>query len=150
VPGTWSAGGNLATARRDLAGCGTQSAGLSFGGFATANSAVTEEYDGTSWSSGGNLATARYVLAGCGTQSAGLSFGGFASAVTEEYDGTSWSSGGNLATAREALAGCGTQSAGLSFGGRATANSAVTEEYTIAAGLPSFLSIPQFQNTWVG
>jgi hypothetical protein len=30
--GTWSSGGNLGTARRYLAGCGTQSAGLSFGG----------------------------------------------------------------------------------------------------------------------
>ena len=84
--GTWSSGGNLATARRYLAGCGTQSAGLSFGGYGP--SAVTEEYNGTSWSAGGNLATARYYLAGCGTQSAGLSFGGYdgyRSAVTEEY-----------------------------------------------------------------
>ena len=84
----WSAGGALATARQALAGAGTQTAGLSFGGFATANSAVTEEYDGTTWSAGGALATARQTLAGAGTQTAGLSFGGAApanSAVTEEY-----------------------------------------------------------------
>jgi hypothetical protein len=29
---TWTAGGNLATARNYLAGCGTQTAGLAFGG----------------------------------------------------------------------------------------------------------------------
>ena len=90
--GTWSAGGNLATAREYLAGCGTQAAGLSFGGYTDAVSAVTEEYNGTNWSSGGNLATARYYLAGCGTQAAGLSFGGDSgvySAVTEEYTGLS-------------------------------------------------------------
>ena len=88
--GAWSAGGALATARYSLAGAGTQSAGLSFGGNTSALSAVTEEYNGTAWSSGGALATARYSLAGAGTQSAGLSFGGYAganSAVTEEYTG---------------------------------------------------------------
>ena len=42
--GTWSSGGNLATARNTLAGCGTQAAGLSFGGYVDASSAVTEEY----------------------------------------------------------------------------------------------------------
>jgi hypothetical protein len=29
---TWTAGGNLNTARYNLAGCGTQTAGLAFGG----------------------------------------------------------------------------------------------------------------------
>ena len=46
--GTWSSGGNLATARRNLAGCGTQAAGLSFGGYNNTYSAVTEEYAGLS------------------------------------------------------------------------------------------------------
>jgi hypothetical protein len=30
--GSWATGGNLNTARRGLAGCGTQTAGLAFGG----------------------------------------------------------------------------------------------------------------------
>jgi len=58
------------------------------GGTTGSDSAVTEEYNGTSWSSGGNLATARQGLAGAGTQSAGLCMGGYTgsnSAVTEEY-----------------------------------------------------------------
>ncbi len=42
---TWSAGGNLNTTMYDLAGCGTQDAGLSFGGFGPL--AVTEEYNQT-------------------------------------------------------------------------------------------------------
>jgi hypothetical protein len=33
---SWSAGGNLGTARRQLAGAGTQTAGLAFGGSVTA------------------------------------------------------------------------------------------------------------------
>ena len=40
----WSAGGNLATARWNLAGCGTQSAGLCMGGDSGSKSVVTEEY----------------------------------------------------------------------------------------------------------
>ena len=38
----WSSGGNLATAREALAGNGTQTAGLAFGGYASI--ASTEEY----------------------------------------------------------------------------------------------------------
>ena len=55
----WATGGNMATARNQLAGCGTQTAGLGFGGYATANSNATEEYGGTSWTAGGNMGTAR-------------------------------------------------------------------------------------------
>ena len=71
--------GDLNTARRYLAGCGTQDAGLSFGGMiGGAPTAETEEYDGAAWSTAGvgDLNMARYDLAGCGTQVAGLSFGG--------------------------------------------------------------------------
>jgi len=130
----WSAGGNLATKRYKLAGAGTQTAGLSFGGSTGSYSAITEEYDGAAWSAGGNLNTARRDLAGAGTQTAGLSFGGYIgsySAITEEYDGAAWAAGGNLATARYELAGAGTQTAGLSFGGSNVGALAVTEEYTI-------------------
>jgi hypothetical protein len=36
------------TARRSLGGIGLQTAGLGFGGYTTANTASTEEYNGTS------------------------------------------------------------------------------------------------------
>jgi len=131
MAGVWSTGGNLRTKRQHFAGCGTQTAGLSFGGDPS-YSVVTEAYNGTTWSSGGDLATGRSSLGGCGTQSAGLSFGGYVlyyTNVTEEYNGTVWSSGGNLTTTRSGLTGCGTQSAGLSFGGSTGSYSVVTEEY---------------------
>jgi hypothetical protein len=44
-----------------LAGCGTQTAGLVFGGYNNCNSSNTEEYDGTSWTAGGTLNTARKI-----------------------------------------------------------------------------------------
>ena len=136
---TWITANPLNTARQSLAGCGTQDAGLSFGGFNGGVLGTTEEYNGAVWATGSDLNTARHYLAGCGTQNAGLSFGGITlvayQTVTEEYDGISWSAGGNLNTARYGLAGCGTQDAGLSFGGDDGVGnaSAVTEEYDGAA-----------------
>jgi hypothetical protein len=131
---SWSTGGLLSTARARQGSCGTQSAGLAFGGSGELTS--TEEYNGTSWSAGGALANGRRDLAGAGTQTAGLSFGGYRTdsnyiADTEEYNGTSWSAGGDLVTGRNALGGCGTQSAGLSFGGgiTVTVTTNATEEY---------------------
>ena len=73
-----------------MAGCGTQTAGLSFGGYVSTWQNRTEEYNGSSWCTAGNLLTARQWLAGCGTQTAGLSFGGSTTTqvttTTEEYN----------------------------------------------------------------
>ena len=43
---TWAAGGNMNTARRLLAGAGTQTAGLGAGGETTTSVANTEEWSG--------------------------------------------------------------------------------------------------------
>jgi hypothetical protein len=57
---------SLNTARTGLAGCGTQTAALAFGGSLPGNTGATEEYDGTSWTTNpGSLNTARWLLAGC-------------------------------------------------------------------------------------
>jgi hypothetical protein len=139
TPAAWASGGNLGTARYLLAGAGTQTAGLAFGGIngtGTTLYSATEEYDGSAWTGGGNMGTARRSLAGAGIQTAGLVFGGDASidgtgnsTATEEYDGSAWTGGGNMGTARRFLAGCGLQTAGLAFGGYTTTAVANTEEY---------------------
>jgi hypothetical protein len=68
---------NMNTARYELAGVGTQTAALAFGGEVPPITGATEEYDGTNWTSNPTgLNTARKVLAGAGTQTAGLAFGG--------------------------------------------------------------------------
>lgn len=41
----WSTGGNLAIARSELEGAGTQTAGLAFGGAAPSTVTSTEEYN---------------------------------------------------------------------------------------------------------
>jgi hypothetical protein len=74
--GSWASGGNMGTARYGLAGAGTQTEALAFGGYLPGATNATEEYNGTSWSGGGNLPVAKYSPGGCGTQTAGLSFGG--------------------------------------------------------------------------
>jgi hypothetical protein len=130
--GYWEATGDLNTARRGLAGSGTQNAGLSFGGDTGAISAVTEKFNGSTWTATGDLNTARSSLSGCGTQNSGLSFGGSTgspSAVTEKFNGSTWVASGNLNTARYGLAGSGTQNAGLSFGGSTGSDSVVTEKF---------------------
>ena len=126
--------GNLNTARQLLAGAGTQTAGLAFGGRnpGGANVNATESYNGTSWTSGGNLNTSRDSLGGAGTNTAALAFagGGPPSAATEQYDGSTWVSAPTMSTARRSLAGCGTQTAALGFGGYTTTFIANTEEFT--------------------
>jgi hypothetical protein len=100
----------MGTARLTLAGAGTQTAGLAFGGQSPPTvSGATEEYDGSTWTSNPTgLNTARYGLAGCGTQTAALAFGGLVppfTGATEEYDGSTWttSPGSMVGTARYLL-----------------------------------------------
>ena len=66
----------MITARCGLAGAGTNTAALAFGGSSPTVRACTETYNGSTWSSGGALSTARYSLAGAGTNTAALAFGG--------------------------------------------------------------------------
>jgi hypothetical protein len=50
--GTWATGGIMNTARFELAGAGTQTAALAFGGDTDPGStAATEEYNGSTWAS---------------------------------------------------------------------------------------------------
>jgi hypothetical protein len=50
--GAWATGNNMNTARYYIAGCGTQTAALGFGGYAFPSpTGATEEYDGTTWTS---------------------------------------------------------------------------------------------------
>ena len=89
----WAAGGDLNTGRSAYGGAGTQTAGLTAGGYTGTNIALSEEYNGTAWTEGENLNTARRAYSVSGTQTAGLLAGGYTTTgVTdvEEYDGTDW------------------------------------------------------------
>ena len=101
--GAWATGGNLNTARVYLAGAGTQTAALAFGGTAPPVKNETESYNGTNWTDVNNLNTARFALAGAGTQTAALAFGGRPSpspvrAETEHWNGSNWTEVNDLNT----------------------------------------------------
>ena len=133
----WSEGTALNTSRRYLAGCGTLTAGLVFGGNKAplpTLSGDTEEYDGSTWTESGDLNTVRQFMSRAGTQTAALAAGGTAGPGqvnnSEEYNGTSWAEGDNLNTTRSYFSGCGTQTAGLCVAGATPGgNSALVEEY---------------------
>ena len=139
-PAAWASGGNLNTARYALAGAGTQTAGLAFGGADPTigppiinPNGPTEEYNGSSWTTSGNMGTGRYRLAGNGTQTAALATRGFApnpisqTNKTEEYNGSSWTEGGNNAVSGSSSCSTGTQTAGLNWGG--SPNLTSSQEY---------------------
>ena len=117
-----SAGSNLNTARNGLAGAGSQTAALAFGGdISPPITNLTEEYNGSGWAVGGGLNQQRKDLGSAGTQTAGLGFGGYNSGSknnSEEYDGSSWTAGNVIGGARYRLVGCGTQTAAMALGGR--------------------------------
>jgi hypothetical protein len=88
---SWATVNSMNTARYGLAGAGTHTAALAFGGSSPDTpyfSAVTETWNGTNWTETGDLNTARRQLAGCGdTNTAALAFGGTSpsSSATEEF-----------------------------------------------------------------
>ena len=94
--GAWSTGGDMVNGRRLLAGSGTQTAGLAFGGSAvpTAYKSHTEEYNGSSWTEVGDMNTARDHTMGFGTQEDSICAGGYATTdrttKTELWNGSSW------------------------------------------------------------
>ena len=135
----WSGGGNLNTARHALAGTGTQTAGLCFGGKVDPGGAIpanVEEYNGTAWSEVTDLPQALMSTVGAGTQTAGLSIGGqtgpsFPSRINNvyHYDGTNWTDGGALPTATTAMGAGGTLTAGIAFGGNIPPNGMTGNTY---------------------
>jgi hypothetical protein len=130
----------MSTARRQLAGCGTQTLGLGFGGNTPPNaqSNATEEYDGSVWAAGGNLATAKRSLGAFGIQTDAIGFGGatgnptaFIISTTEKYNGTSWTLTSSTPTPVKGSGGAGNTSTGLGFGGfnNSSVNTNATIEY---------------------
>ena len=89
VVSAWATANSMNTARQSLAGTGTQTAALAFGGWAPGRSALTESYNGTNWTEVNDLNSARSALGGAGTTTAALAFGGKpATAATEEFSET--------------------------------------------------------------
>ena len=120
--GSWSAGGNMNTAREGSVGAGTTPAALVTSGTASgSNTAVTETYNGSSWTEVNDLNTARRRGMSSGTQTAALAFGGDGPpttlAVNESWNGSNWTEVADLNTGRLSGYGVGTSTASLCTGG---------------------------------
>ena len=128
----WTTTSSLTEAKRSLAGCGTTSAALCFGGDTGDYVDTTEIWSGTAWATTTSLTEAKDSLAGCGTTSAALCFGGetdsniFVS-TTGIWSGTAWATTTSLTEEKKTLAGCGTTSAALCFGGYTGVKFSTTE-----------------------
>ena len=99
--GSWASSTAINTNRQELAGSGTATAALAFGGDKGGGSLAneTETWNGSSWTEGNNLNTARNVLAGTGLVTASIASGGATpdtTNATELYDGSSWTEVNNL------------------------------------------------------
>ena len=124
---TWAETADLGTGAYGKGMCGTQTAGLCFGGYTAPLTVDSEEYNGTGWTEGNNLNEAKGYNTGMGTQTAGLMCGGGGVEV-EAYDGTSWSEVAEVSNERENTGGFGIQTAAI-VAGDPNAPTDVTEEY---------------------
>ena len=132
----WTETGDLNTGRYLLAGSGTTTAGLAFGGNLDPGfSATTERFNGSAWTEINDLNTARNVLTGFGTDPATFAVGGGTpgnSALAEDWNGASWSEVADLNTARANLSSArsGTTTNGLVFAGNSGSVTGATEEWS--------------------
>jgi len=121
---SWTEVADLNTARYGLAGAGTQTSALAFGGNGGSVISNTEEWNGSSWTEVNNLNTARSGLSGAGSGTASaLAAGGTPSCAVELWTGSgqpigAWSTGGSLNVVKQNMAGAGvSQTAAISMGG---------------------------------
>jgi hypothetical protein len=137
---TWSICSGLIYARLYLAGAGTGTGALAFGGITTLNpsSNLTEGYACATygpyiWTSGNSMITSRQNLAGAGCACSAIAFGGNSpstSGATETYNGMSWTSAASLITPRAYLSGAGTSNtSAIAFGGATPSTVGCTEKF---------------------
>jgi len=120
----WASGGNLNTGRYGLRGTGTQTAMVVAGGNVPPNSntAVAEEYNGSSWTNTTSLPAVIQDGNMTGTETASIYAGGTINpgsypGNTNAYNGSSWTSGGNMNTDVSQYGLTGTSTAAVAFGG---------------------------------
>ena len=139
-------GDNLNTARLDVAGAGTQTAGLAISGNTASPDAVkteVESYDGTSWTGVGDVNTAvdRFGSMAGGTQDIAIKVSGRdgtgdpnpRTVNVEQWDGTSWAEVANVSTGRyHGAVGSGPSAASAFLSGGTPPTTNATEEWTLA------------------
>ena len=120
---SWSEEADINTARFDIGGFGTVTAGIAAGGGTSPSASATtdkvESWDGSSWTETTEINTGRGEdhKASAGTSNtAGLIYGGPTNNV-ESWNGSAWTEVTDMNTARAGCIGTGTQTAALAIGG---------------------------------
>ena len=117
---SWSEVAEMNTARRLLAGAGTQTAALAYAGWPP-NYANTESWNGSAWTEVADLNTARRQATGVGvTNTANLMVAGKVTNATgnvESWNGSSWTEVAEVNTDREQSNNWGTSTSAVSAGG---------------------------------
>jgi len=121
--GTWATANAMNNARFNLAGTGSTTAGLAFGGEPPGGGgsprAFTETWNGSAWTEVGDLNVGREAIHGAGTQPAAIAAGGAPTpADTELWNGVSWTEVADMNSGRHSgtMAGA-TNTAALYMGG---------------------------------
>ena len=138
---SWSEQNNLTNGKPDMAGFGTQTAAVGYGGTTPSFAhAETEEYDGTSWTASNDMNQINRRMGGAGVQTNGITFGGLiaSGSVTnksENYDGTSWTVFPTMGTGRYYLGAHGAAvTSAMAIGGLTTGSASsftnITEEFS--------------------
>ena len=127
--GTWSTGGTLNVARKNLTSAGTQTSAIAFGGDPHTN--ISEQYNGTAWNTAPTMPTPIQSTGGAGTSStSAIAFGGDPITTATVFFNGSWSVVNSMNTAITGPGGGGTATSALSFGGDLLSSySSNTESY---------------------
>ena len=155
---SWTTSSNLGTAIESggsAVNSPSNTAGLTMGGYATAVSALTEEFNssatavtGAAWAAGTNWPGSNMTFAGMGTGIAYVKAAGNSGSPgpnpvgndTYEYDGSSWTGAPTVPYSSRDPGGAGTQTAGIIFGGQgspAALSTAATYDGSSWTGAPS-------------
>ena len=113
--GSWSAGGNLSSARTNGCAGGLQSSALYAGGGSPGG--ATELYNGTAWTGSGAMNTNRFGHRGAGTQTSYIMAGNDPSNVAESFNGSSWTTEAVYPSSVSMIGASGTDAAAVFFGG---------------------------------
>jgi len=115
---SWTEVAEMNTARRLLAGAGTQTAALAYAGWPP-NYANTEEWNGSAWSEVNDLNTAGRQASGVGVNAEAclMVAGKNRTSNVESWNGTSWTEVAEVNTAREGTNNWGTSTSAVTAGG---------------------------------
>lgn len=97
---SWATGNPMGSARYSLAGAGTTTATVAFGGFSSPPDTTenkTELYNGSTWTATAVMPTGQWELCGSGVQTSALAYNGNSPLeLCQSWNGSSWTTGSGM------------------------------------------------------